>query len=485
MSEKTPAWGIEPVPDRLRVLGGVDTFLLWFNLSVSLLVIVAGTLLVPALSLRDALLAILIAAIAGNLMLGLAGLIGADARVPAMVLLRAPLGQRGSYVPTALNVAQCLGWSVFELLIISTAAAALSQRVFGFEGRWLWTLAFGGLTVALALPRPRRLRAPLRAQVRRLDRARLAPLPDLVDPRRGAPARALGRPGQGGLPFWAAVDLVLASIVSWTPLAADYTRFSRDRRSAFFGVGLGYLVPTLWLFPMGALLLLSRDLSDPATLPAAVAAGGLASVLALGALTVDESDEAFANVYSTAVSLQNLFPRVSQRLLIVLVTAVATTGALLIDLRDYQPFLFLLGSFFVPLFGVLLADWLISGRHYSRDDVFAGPTVRPGGIVAWLAGFSLYQWIEPVGPGWWTSLVAHAHPGGLHTGASLPAFAAAFALTAGFARSSESSQAASRGGCRVRHSPVPTRSASPSPGPARSSDGHVPGSGTGTCRSRD
>ena len=116
MSEKTPAWGIEPVPDRLRVLGGVDTFLLWFNLSVSLLVIVAGTLLVPALSLRDALLAILVAAIAGNTMLGLAGLIGADARVPAMVLLRAPLGQRGSYVPTALNVAQCLGWSVFELI---------------------------------------------------------------------------------------------------------------------------------------------------------------------------------------------------------------------------------------------------------------------------------------------------------------------------------------------------------------------------------
>ena len=101
------------------------------------------------------------------------------------------------------------------------------------------------------------------------------------------------------------------------PLAADYTRFSRDRRSAFFGVGLGYLVPTLWLFPMGALLLLSRDLSDPATLPATVAAGGLASVLALLALTVDETDEAFANVYSTAVSLQNLFPRVSQRLLIV------------------------------------------------------------------------------------------------------------------------------------------------------------------------
>src|ERR671931_641998 len=124
--------------------------LLWGNLSVSLLVIV----LVPALSLKDALIAIVVGAVAGNLLLGLAGLIGADARVPGMVLLRAPLGQRGSFAPTLLNVAQNLGWSTFELIIISTAAAALSDRVFGFEARWLWALVFGAVSIALGLMGP-------------------------------------------------------------------------------------------------------------------------------------------------------------------------------------------------------------------------------------------------------------------------------------------------------------------------------------------
>jgi hypothetical protein len=42
MDERTPSWGIEPVPDRLRVLGLLDLTLLWGNLSVSLLVIVAA-----------------------------------------------------------------------------------------------------------------------------------------------------------------------------------------------------------------------------------------------------------------------------------------------------------------------------------------------------------------------------------------------------------------------------------------------------------
>jgi len=41
----TPSFGITPVPDRLRLLGVLDGFLLWANLSVSLLVIVAGAFL--------------------------------------------------------------------------------------------------------------------------------------------------------------------------------------------------------------------------------------------------------------------------------------------------------------------------------------------------------------------------------------------------------------------------------------------------------
>src|SRR3954468_4697073 len=106
MEQETPSWGITPVPERLRVLGLFDLTLLWGNLSVSLLVIVAAAGLVPMLSLPHALLAIVIGAVAGNLLLGCAGAIGADARVPGMVLLRAPLGRRGSYAPTVLNVAQ-------------------------------------------------------------------------------------------------------------------------------------------------------------------------------------------------------------------------------------------------------------------------------------------------------------------------------------------------------------------------------------------
>jgi NCS1 family nucleobase:cation symporter-1 len=445
MKTETPNWGIEPVPERLRVLGGLDTALLWGNLGVSLLVLVAAAFLVPALSLPEAVVAIVVGALIGNLMLAAAGAIGADARVPAMVLMRAPLGRRGSYLPTILNVAQCLGWAVFELIIIAAAAGALSDKIFGFEGRRFWTVVFGVAAGALALLGPVGF---VRRFVRRF--ALWAVLGSLVyltwwgiD---GANLGAIWRAdGEGGSSIVLGIDLVVAITVTWIPLAADYTRFSRSRSSAFVGTFVGYFIPSLWMFLLGTLLVLGRDLSDPVAVPAAVAAAGFTAALALFAVTVDETDEAFANTYSTAVSLQNLLPGVPQRLLVVAAATVATVGALTIELRNYEAFLLLLGSFFVPLFGVLLADWLLAGRRYTTVDIFHGPALRPELIVAWLAGFALYQWLHPTGPNRWIDLVDRANAGELEIGATLPSFLAAFLLTAAFAVLG-SRQAAARAG---------------------------------------
>ena len=230
--------------------------------------------------------------------------------------------------------------------------------------------------------------------------------------------------GEGGITFWQGVDLTVAMAASWLPLAADYTRFSRSRRAAFWGTSVGYFIPLVLLYGLGVLLALSRGLAEPSAIFTAIAAGGAASALALLALTVDEADEPFANVYSAAVSLQNVVPWASQRFLVVLVAGTATLGAGVVDILAYETFLLLLGSFFVPLFGVLAADFLLgAGRPVD---------VRWSGIAAWAAGFALFQWIHPIGPAWWVDQAARIPGAGDATiGASLPAFALAFALYAG------------------------------------------------------
>ena len=104
-----PQRGIEPVPVEHRLLGFLDYFALWSSLGVGLLVLLAGTLLVPSLGMGPALVAIVVGTLIGNGLLGLVGLVGNRTGVPTMVLFRPSLGVRGSYLPTFLNVLQLVG----------------------------------------------------------------------------------------------------------------------------------------------------------------------------------------------------------------------------------------------------------------------------------------------------------------------------------------------------------------------------------------
>jgi NCS1 family nucleobase:cation symporter-1 len=326
--------------------------------------------------------------------------------------------------------------------VIATAAGLLCDKLFGFEATWAWKLVFGGAAAALALMGPIGF---VRRFVRKFAIWAVAASVVylawwILD---GADLGALwSESGDHHGSFWLAVDTVIAVTVSWAPLVADYARFSRDRRSAFYGVGLGYLLPTLFQFGFGSVLVLSRgvDPNHPELILTAIAGGGIAAALALLALTFDETDEAFANVYSGAVSTQNLLPRVPQRVLIAGASVLATAGALAIDMRSYQRFLLLLGAVFVPLLGVLVAHWLVNGAHYTRRDLFDGPLVRPGPIVAWVAGFLLYEWLyRPQDLGFWSERLERLHerfPDWMtptyQIGASLPSFALAFVLTGVF-----------------------------------------------------
>jgi putative hydroxymethylpyrimidine transporter CytX len=439
----TVEWGVEPVPTEQRPLAAAEVFVLWFNLGVSLLLLVAGALLVPGLGLRDALLATLVGAVLGNLLLGLAAWIGAEVGAPSMVLLRAPLGIRGSVVPTALNVLQNVGWGAFEILIIATSADAITRRLLGTSNYWAWVAVFGLLTTLMAVGGPIVVvRRWLRRYAVWFVLASTAYLTwygltqfDI--------ATLWNRPGTGQLSFWLGVDLVVAMPVSWIPLAADYTRFATRPGGAFWGTALGYGLANVWFYGLGALFMLALRAEDLVAAVLAIPAGAVA----LAILLVDETDEAFANIYSTSVSLQNLWPQANRKQLAVATGVVCSILAATVPLVQYESFLFLIGAFFVPLFGVLAADYFVVRRRSLPADELYGPAARPArwpGFVAWLVGFVIYQWIVPTElPGWKALLsavfgvVGAPFPLSSHLpwlGGSIPSLALSFVVHALLAR---------------------------------------------------
>ncbi|HEV7870120.1 MAG TPA: cytosine permease, partial [Modestobacter sp.] len=84
-----------------RTLGLRDALGLWGNLGISLLLPVAATFVVlPDRPLGITLLAIVVGAVIGSVLLGLGAAAGAREGVPGMVLLRGLLGRHASALPT-------------------------------------------------------------------------------------------------------------------------------------------------------------------------------------------------------------------------------------------------------------------------------------------------------------------------------------------------------------------------------------------------
>ena len=384
----------EPVPQALSLL---DQFGLWGNLGVSLLGFTGAIFVLqpdgtgtPELSLAAALTAIVVGTLLGTLPLALAGLPGAQTGAPAMVLLRGLFGARLSYLPTVLNILQCLGWGVFELVTIATAAHTVAPAL----PKWGYVL-IAGLATALLTIRPL---GAIRVLRKYATGAVLIVLCYLFVQLIRHPLPGFTHGTWSG--YWAATDTVVAAAISFAPLAADYTRHSRSPRAAFGGTLAGYGVTQILCYVIGLLALVTVANHNPDDIYGAFIALPVGS-LGFAILAARELDQSFANVYSTAVSTQNLRPLWDRRILAGVITAATTAGALWLNIADYENFLDLIGSVFVPMAAVLITDYfIVSGRRW---DLSVTARSRWLMLLPWAAGFATYQLINPGYVSWWVS----------------------------------------------------------------------------------
>jgi putative hydroxymethylpyrimidine transporter CytX len=378
--------------------------------------------------------AIVVGSLLGGAMLAASLVLGARTGAPAMVLLRGLLGARASFVPTLLNIVQCLGWAVFELVVIGQALQGLVHLP-----RWACVLAAGAVTWGLTI-RPLGAIRVLRRYVSVLVVAALMVL--VV----GLLRHPLRLPSGSWSGFWLAVDAAVALTISWVPLGADYSRHARSARSAFAGGFAGYGATQIACLSIGILALAQVGLNPNRIFDLFVSLP--LGVVGFAVLVLRETDQSFANVYSTAVSIQNMAPRWDRRVLTTIIGAVSVAAALTLNISQYTNFLYLIGGVFIPLSGVLVGCWWRVGS--GQWDTTAQAPVRPAMLLAWGVGFVVYQLINPGAiPHWsamWqalgTDLRLAGHP---WLSASIVSFAVALLL------------AAAGAGGRRRQPPAPDR----------------------------
>jgi nucleobase:cation symporter-1, NCS1 family len=388
-----------PIPQADRVFSFGDHAALWFSLGVGLLVMQVGAFLLPALGVPQAMLAVVLGSVLGAGLLAWVAAIGCRHGLSSSALIGRSLGQRFAMLPVGLNVLQLLGWTAFELVVMRDGTAAIARQWLGMDAAWLQplaTLAWGAALVALAS-------GSMVGLVRRFVSRFGLPLvvASLCWLTWQFGSRLLGqgleawwtRPGDGSMSMLAALDLVIAMPVSWLPLVADYARYGRSSTGALRGTWLGYSVANIWCYALGVLVVSSAPAGADLVTTLLLAQGGL---IALGLILVDEVDNAYGDVHSGAVSLNYLSARLPIRTTGVLLAVAATACALVLPMHGLEPFLLMLSSIFVPLFGVVISQLAV--------ELPAERPLRWGPTLVWLLGVACFHVGARLWPDWGSAL---------------------------------------------------------------------------------
>ena len=393
---------LTPLPVSSRVFGWIEHASLWFSLGVGLLVMQIGAYLAPAVGVQNALLAIVGGSFIGAGLLAWVAKIGCESGLASAGLMHAAYGSLFARLPIFLNIVQLVGWTTFELVIMREGTLAIAHQTFDLDrgslaGLVLTTLLWGAVLTALAA-------GSMVTLVRRFVTRFGLPLVALsllwLSWQFLSQLNATGldaiwkRPGDGSMGLFSALDLVIAMPVSWLPLVADYARHGQNGRSALGGTWLGYAVANIWCYGLGVLAVSVGEPGADLVGALLLAQGGL---IALGFILIDEIDNAYGDIYSAAVSTHSFRPRWSIRCWALIVAVSSTLLALVLPMHGLQPFLLLLSSVFVPLFGVIL------GRTgFGRADIApSGQRIKPIAAGLWIAGIALYHglalWAPEVG----------------------------------------------------------------------------------------
>jgi NCS1 family nucleobase:cation symporter-1 len=416
---------VEPGGDTERTMGFGNTIMVWLAANMVVTTLLTGTLFVPGIPYRQAIVIILLGTLLGVTALALVGCIGTRTGLPTMVLTRASFGVRGGTFPALLNLAVLMGWSWVQALLAGIAVNSAVETLTGFSNVPLFTILCQSLVVFLALFGHQGIERvePFIAVV--MIGLALFVFYTAFSTFGLGEFLSLGGDPSAGITAAIAFDVVVATAISWTVLSADFNRNAKTQLGGISGTVIGYTASTFLAMSLGATAAAYAQLRGGAAqgfdaavlvdnfgIPAAVVV--FLSVMATNTLVV----------YGMIMSYLNLRPESGFVGPALVIGAVSIVGALWQGILDrFLGFLLLIGTFFVPVFAIMLADyWILKRGRYSVADVLG----RGGGAYWYTGGFNLPAWVAYVtGAGlafYWTRISP------LSFGATVPVFVLTFFL---------------------------------------------------------
>jgi purine-cytosine permease-like protein len=134
------AWNIETngtnvIPDSERHGHPKELFWIWAGANIGILGVTYGAFLIVfySLNLVQGIIAAVLGAVIGFVLVGLVGLAGKRAGAPTLVISRAAFGVDGNYLPAAISYLSFIGWEIVVTTLAVLATETVLQRL-GLNG---------------------------------------------------------------------------------------------------------------------------------------------------------------------------------------------------------------------------------------------------------------------------------------------------------------------------------------------------------------
>ncbi|MCL6445402.1 MAG: cytosine permease, partial [Alicyclobacillus sp.] len=364
---------------------------IFMGMQVPVSYFIVGGAITAGLTLAQTLSVTLGAFIVGFLIFSLIGKIGQQAGVTTMVASRPAFGIIGSILPAVITFIELAGWDSVHIQLAGILLNTTSHDVFGGGSQAVFSIIVGVIILLLVVFGSKVLKVMEQFLVPAvLLLVAMALYVALGDHSFGS---LLHRAGKGNLTPAIGFDAMLISALTWVPMVADYTRFGKTSRSAFWAALIGSVPVALFMNGIGQISAVSLGDSNP--IVPMVHHGRVFGVVAFIVVIFATIATAALILYSATISAVSVFPKVRVKTMAIIIGVICIALSVGVNLLgNVINWLNFQGYLLIPLFSVILVDYfLVSRSHYEPAELFdkAGRYMyfkgfNVIGYVAWILG---------------------------------------------------------------------------------------------------
>lgn len=341
---------------------------IFMGMQVPVSYFIVGGAITAGLTLAQTLTVTVLAFIVGFAIFSLIGIIGQQAGVTTMVASRPAFGIIGSILPALITFIELAGWDSVHIQLAGVLLNNTSRAVFGSGSQVVFSIIVGVIIVTLVMFGSKILKVMEQFLV---PAVLLLVIMALYVALGGHSLGSLmHRAGPGHLTPAIGFDAMLISALTWVPMVADYTRFGKIKKSAFWAAIVGSVPVAFLMNGIGQLSAVSLGSANP-IIPM-VHHGKVFGLLAFIVVIFATVATAALILYSATISAVSIFTRVPVRAMGAIIGVICILLAVTVNLLgNVINWLNFQGYLLIPLFSIIVVDYfVVNKRFYSSPELF-------------------------------------------------------------------------------------------------------------------